>query len=56
MNTAMEKQLARLEKLTDLQLLVVLDALDQDPAPQHIKDLILRKINSVMNQRIGLEQ
>jgi len=60
--TATEKAMAAeleiskcLEALTDLQLLTAMEALDSDPAPQHVKDLIMRKINSIMNVRIGLE-
>ena len=52
--TAMQAELSRLEALTELQLLTVMEALDDDPAPEHIKDLILRKINSILNDRIGL--
>ena len=50
----MEKELARIEALTDMQLLDVIMMIDDDPAPQYIKDLIMKKINAVMNDRLGL--
>jgi hypothetical protein len=50
----MERELARLEAATDMQLLDAIMMLDDDPAPQYIKDLILRKINSILNDRLGL--
>jgi len=55
MNAAMQAELARLEKLSDVQLYQVLEAMDDDPAPKWVKDLIAKKINSIFNQRIGLE-
>jgi len=54
MDKAMERELARLEAATDMQLLDAIMMLDDDPAPQYIKDLILRKINSILNDRLGL--
>jgi hypothetical protein len=54
MDKAMERELARLEAATDMQLLDAIMLLDDDPAPQYIKDLILRKINSILNDRLGL--
>lgn len=54
MEKAMQKELARLEACTDMQLLDALMLIDDDPAPQYIKDLIVRKINSIMNDRLGL--
>jgi hypothetical protein len=54
MNAAMERELARLESATDMQLLDALMLIEDDPAPQYIKDLILRKINSIMNDRLGI--
>lgn len=52
----MEKELNRLESLTDIQLYDVLTAMENDPAPQYIKNLIAKKINSIFNKRIGLER
>lgn len=54
-DAAMERELSRLEKLNDMQLLDVIMKIDDDPAPAWAKDLIMRKINSIMNKRIGLE-
>ena len=56
MDAAMQQQLNRLAALTEMQLYEVLTALDDDLAPQYIKDLIARKINSILNQRLGLEK
>lgn len=47
-----ESELARLEKLSDLQLLDVLDLLEDDPAPEHVKKMIVAKINDIMNERL----
>ena len=55
MDKAMERELARLESATDMQLLDAIMLLDDDPAPQYIKNLIAKKINSIFNKRIGLE-
>jgi hypothetical protein len=55
MDAAMEAELNRLEALSDIQLYQVLEAMDNDPAPKWVKDLIARKINSIFNRRIGLE-
>ena len=52
----MERELNRLEALTDLQLYDVLVAMENDTAPQYIKDLIAKKINSIFNKRIGLAE
>jgi hypothetical protein len=54
MDKAVERELARLEAATDMQLLDAIMMLDDDPAPQYIKDLILRKINSILNDRLGI--
>jgi hypothetical protein len=54
MDKAMERELARLEAATDMQLLDAIMMIEDDPAPQYIKDLILRKINSILNDRLGL--
>lgn len=54
MNRAMEQELRRLEALTDMQLYQALVAMETDPAPQYIKNLIARRINRIFNQRIGL--
>jgi hypothetical protein len=54
MEKEIERELARLEQLNDLELYQCLDLLETDPAPAHIKKLILKKINSIFNQRIGL--
>lgn len=54
MEKEMERELARLEQLDDLALYQCLDLLESDPAPDHVKKLILKKINSIFNQRIGL--
>lgn len=54
MNKAVELELKRLEKLDYLQLLVVLDRVEADPAPKWVKDLILNKIRSILNRDIGL--
>ena len=53
---AMEAELNRLEALSDIQLYEALVAMDDDPAPKWVKDLIARKINSIFNQRIGLKE
>ena len=55
MDKAMEQELNRLEALTDIQLYEALVAMENDPAPQYIKRLIAKKINSIFNKRIGLE-
>ena len=55
MEKALERELNRLEALTDIQLYEALVAMDDDPAPQYIKNLIAKKINSIFNKRIGLE-
>lgn len=54
MQAAIEKELSRLEALTELQLLDVLVAMENDPAPNWVHELILKKVNSILNQRIGL--
>ena len=54
MDKAMERELNRLEACTDMQLLDALMLLDTDPAPEYIKTLILRKINSILNDRLGI--
>lgn len=54
MDKAMERELARLEAATDMQLLDAIMMIEDDPAPQYIKDMILRKINSILNDRLGL--
>jgi hypothetical protein len=54
MNRAMEQELRRLEALTDMQLYQALVAMETDPAPQSIKNLIARRINRIFNQRLGL--
>ncbi len=54
MDKAMERELARLEAATDMQLLDAIMMIEDDPAPQYIKDLILRKINSILNDRLGI--
>jgi len=51
----MEAELNRLEALTEWQLYQVMIMLDDDPAPEHIKQVIAAKVNSILNQRIGLE-
>ena len=51
----MEAELNRLEALSDVQLYHVLEAMDDDPAPAWVKDLVAKKINSIFNRRIGLE-
>ena len=53
--TALDAELKRLEKLTDMQLYEALDAMESDPAPEWVKDLVARKINSIFNQRLGLK-
>ena len=50
----MEKELARLDKLSDLKLLDLLDRMGRDPAPEWIKQLICSKINAILNARLGL--
>jgi hypothetical protein len=50
----MEKELARLDKLSDLKLLDLMDRMDKDPAPEWIKQLIYNKINAILNARLGL--
>jgi hypothetical protein len=54
MDKAMERELARLEAATDMQLLDAIMMIEDDPAPEYIKDMILRKINSILNDRLGL--
>ena len=56
MQKAMEQELNRLEALSDIQLYEALVAMENDPAPQWVKDLIAKKINSIFNKRIGLEK
>ena len=56
MQKAMERELDRLEALTDLQLYEALVAMEKDPAPQWVKDLVAKKINSIFNRRLGLEK
>ena len=53
--TALDAELKRLEDLTDMQLYEALDAMETDPAPEWVKDLVARKINSIFNQRLGLK-
>jgi len=53
--TALDAELKRLENLTDMQLYEALDAMESDPAPEWVKDLVARKINSIFNQRLGLK-
>lgn len=55
MQKAMERELNRLEALSDIQLYEALVAMENDPAPKWVKDLIAKKINSIFNKRIGLE-
>ena len=55
MDKALERELNRLEALSDIQLYDALVAMENDPAPQYIKRLIAKKINSIFNKRIGLE-
>ena len=54
MDKAVERELARLEAATDMQLLDAIMMIEDDPAPQYIKDMILRKINSILNDRLGI--
>ncbi len=54
MQKEMVEELARLEACTDMQLLDAIMLLDTDPAPEYIKNMILRKINSILNDRLGL--
>lgn len=56
MDKAMERELDRLEALSDIQLHEALVAMESDPAPQYIKNLIAKRINSIFNRRIGLEE
>lgn len=56
MNRTMEQELLRLEALTDMQLYQALVAMETDPAPQSIKNLIACRINRIFNQRLGLEK
>lgn len=49
-----EQQLTRLEKLTDMQLYQALVAMESDPAPEWCKVLVAKKVNAIMNQRLGL--
>lgn len=52
---SVDQELARLEQLSDFQLVKVLEALDSDPAPQSIKTMIVNKVNSIMNERLSNE-
>jgi hypothetical protein len=54
MDKAVERELARLEAATDMQLIDAIMMIEDDPAPQYIKDMILRKINSILNDRLGI--
>ncbi len=54
MQKEMVEELTRLEACTDMQLLDAIMLLEADPAPEYIKTLILRKINSILNDRLGL--
>jgi hypothetical protein len=49
----MQAELAYIDGATDMQLLAIMEALDDDPAPQNIKDIIMVKINNTMNDRLG---
>lgn len=51
-----EQELRRLDQLSDLQLLQIFEVMDADPAPQWVKDAIARKINNIMNRRLGLKE
>lgn len=50
----LERELSRLEALDELQLYEALIAMDNDPAPQWVKDLVYRKVRSILNQRLGI--
>jgi len=50
----MEQELARLEKLNELQLYAVLEALEEEKVPQHIKRIIANKIRQCLNAKIGM--
>ena len=50
--TEIDLELNRLNKLTGLQLMHVLEMLDKDPMPDHVKELIAAKINSILNYRL----
>lgn len=50
----MQAELARIESFTLMQLYDVTARIGDDPAPQFVKDLILEKVRSELNRRIGL--
>lgn len=50
----MEQELARLEALTDLQLVELLGHLEDDPAPQEIRQLIANRVAQIFNDRLGI--
>jgi len=50
------EELKRLEALDDLQLYECLVAMDDDPAPKWVKDLVTQKIRNIINSRIGLPE
>ena len=52
---AIEAELNRLNNLHELDLVKVLDALDIDPMPDHLKKMFVTKINNILNERIGVE-
>jgi hypothetical protein len=54
MDKAMERELACLDNLSDLLLLKVLELIDDDPADQHTKAVIINKVNDIMNSRLGI--
>lgn len=52
----LETELNRLETLSDLQLINVLDFLDHSTADTAAKLPILRRVNAIINERCGIGQ
>lgn len=54
MQNLIKVELKRLEKLSEMQLLDVLNKIEDDQAPEWIKTLIRNKIRECMNSKLGL--
>lgn len=49
----MNKEYARLEKLSDTELSELMDGMDTDTSSRVVKNLVSRKINEILNSRIA---
>ena len=54
MQNLIKTELKRLEKLSEMQLMKVLDKIENDQAPEWCKTLIRNKIRECMNSKLGL--